>query len=210
MLKFQKVSLLKKLVAITVLGLMIAACSRINSGVSSQNLSSNELTSKTLTEYVKGHWIQFDSIKPLNSQQWRVVDAYANFTAAALSVYSLRTTAPLITVVSSQSKVISMFTKDLNLGINPEALYNKVTVESVDIHGCRASLVLELYYPHNRKLHYISSWVKPFDRSLINRSEHNLNSKSSSSRLNISSNQYGPWLFVGYNKVGGVDTPCGI
>ncbi len=54
-------------------------------------------------------------------------------------------TAALATVVSAQSGVTKMFARDLAAGNNPEAIYTKATVEAVAVHGCRASLTLELY-----------------------------------------------------------------
>jgi hypothetical protein len=38
-----------------------------------------------------------------------------------------------------------MFARDLAAGNNPEAMYTNATVEAVAVHGCRASLTLELY-----------------------------------------------------------------
>lgn len=72
--------------------------------------------------------------KRLSPAQWTVVDAYANFSSAALAVYTTRPVAALTTVVSAQSKVTAMFTRDLASATDPEALYSTVTVESVAIH----------------------------------------------------------------------------
>ena len=118
-----------------------------------------------MTEYVAGHWVPFTAVKRLSPAQSTVVDAYANFSSAALAVYTTRSAAALATAVSAQSKVTAMFTRDLATGTSPEALYTTATVESVTIHGCRASLTLELHYPGGRSLRYVSSWVRPFDRA---------------------------------------------
>lgn len=170
-------------------------------------------SSVTMIEYVGGHWVPFTSVRALNQSQWAVVDAYANFSSAALAVYTTRSVAPLATVVSAQSKVTSMFTRDLATGKNPEALYSKATVESVAIHGCRASITLELYYPGGRSLHYVSSWVRPFDRTALAHAKQRAAGQTSSrgnSLAALATTQYAPWQFVGDNRVGGVDTPCGI
>lgn len=169
-------------------------------------------STKAMTEYVAGRWVSFSSPDGLDQAQWAVVDAYANFSTAALAVYSTRSVAPLATVISPQSKVTGMFSRDLASGKNPESLYTKVTVTAVAIHGCRASLTLELYYPGGRSLHYVSSWVRPFDRAGI---AHRKTARSASAGLNrdvtaLAASQYAPWQFVGDNRVGGVDTPCGI
>ncbi len=167
----------------------------------------------TMTEYVAGHWVQFTAAKRLSPAQWTVVDAYANFSSAALAVYTTRSVAALATVVSAQSKVTKMFTRDLASGTNPEALYTRATVESVAIHGCRASLTVDLYYPGGRSLHYVSSWVRPFDRAGFARAKQPVTGATpphSDSLSALAATQYAPWLFVGDNRVGGVDTPCGI
>lgn len=96
-----------------------------------------------------------------------------------------------------------MFTRDLASGTNPEALYTTVTVESSALHGCRASLILE---------HYLSSWVRPFDRAEPGAKQPVTGSAPprSGNLSALAATQYAPWLFVGDNRVGGVDTPCGI
>lgn len=167
----------------------------------------------TMTEYVAGHWVRFTAAKRLSPAQWTVVDAYANFSSAALAVYTTRSVAALATVVSAQSKVTTMFIRDLASGTNPEALYTRATVESVAIHGCRASLTVELYNPGARSLHYVSSWVRPFDRAGIARAKPPVTGATPPRSIGLSTlaaTQYAPWLFVGDNRVGGVDTPCGI
>ncbi len=101
-----------------------------------------------------------------------------------------------------------MFTRDLATGADPEALYASATVEQVAISGCRARLTLELSYPGGRRLHYVSSWVRPFDRAGLS---HRRAGGSGYSTLSaLGADQYAPWQFVGDNRVGGVDTPCGI
>jgi len=164
---------------------------------------------KETMEYVGGHWIPFISAKPLSAAQWAVVDAYANFSSAALAVYADHSVDPLATVISPQSKVTKMFQKFLAEGKDPEALYAKAVVESVSISGCRARLTLELYYPSHPPLHYISSWVRPFNKALFHGSK-----AAQSSRAHVASGkgvaQYAPWLFVGDNRVGGYQAPCGV
>jgi len=167
-----------------------------------------------MTEYVAGHWVPFTAAERLRPAQWTVVDAYANFSSAAIAVDTTRSVAALATVVSAQSKVTAMFIRDLASGTNPEALYSTVTVESVAIHGCRASLTLELHYPGGRSVRYVSSWVRPFDRAGITRTkepETGATAPHRGGRLPaLAATQYAPWLFVGDNRVGGVDTPCDI
>jgi hypothetical protein len=117
-----------------------------------------------MEEYVAGHWVRFISRQPLSSEQWSVVEDYANFSSSVLAVYATsRSVAPLAPVVSPQSKVMAMFTHDLATGVNLEAPYVGTTVEQVSISWCRARLTLELSYPEGRRLHYVSSWVRPFD-----------------------------------------------
>lgn len=158
--------------------------------------------------YVGGHWVRFTSRRPLSAEQWSVVDDYANFSSAVLAVYATRSVAPLAPVVSPQSKVVAMFTRDLATGVDPEALYASATIEQVSISGCRARLTLELSYPGGRRLHYVSSWVRPFDRAGLS---HRGPGGSGHSTLSaLGTDQYAPWQFVGDNRVGGVDTPCGI
>jgi len=178
-------------------------------------------------EYVGGHWVSFTSAKPLSSSQWAVVDAYANFSSAALAVYADHSVYPLATVISPQSKVTKMFQKFLAEGKDPESLYTKATVESVDISGCRARLTLELYYPNRAPLRYISSWVRPFDKALLQPAGSSKKAPSSASGPSDKApqsaslkpalveskgevSQYGPWLFVGDNRVGGYQAPCGV
>jgi len=166
-----------------------------------------------MTEYVGDHWVPFTSAKPLSPTQWAVVDGYANFSSAALAVYTTRSVAPLATVVSAQSKVTVMFARYLVSGTNPEALYTKATVESVAIRGCRASLSRELYYPGGRSLHYASSWVRPFDRAAFGHRRQTAAGRSptqSASLAALAATQHAPWQLVGDNRDGGVDTPCGI
>ncbi|MDA8314174.1 MAG: hypothetical protein M0010_03225 [Actinomycetota bacterium] len=158
--------------------------------------------------YVGGHWVRFTSRRPLSAEQWSVVDDYANFSSAVLAVYATRSVAPLAPVVSPQSKVVAMFTRDLATGVDPEALYASATIEQVSISGCRARLTLELSYPGGRHLHYVSSWVRPFDRAGLS---HRGPGGSGHATLSaLGADQYAPWQFVGDNRVGGVDTPCGI
>lgn len=120
-----------------------------------------------MVEYVGGNWITFSSLKPLTSKQWSVVNAYANFSSAVLMAYKLRSVDPLFMVASAQSKVTFVIAKDLASGQNLPTLYSKVLVESVIIHGCRATMFLKLYYSNGRQLNYISSWVKPFNKLLV-------------------------------------------
>ncbi|MDA8313028.1 MAG: hypothetical protein M0Z46_20915 [Actinomycetota bacterium] len=195
------------------LGLVLAACgAAASTGLKGPT---SRASTTTVIEYVGGHWVPFTSAKPLSPAQWAVVDAYANFSSAALAVYATRSVAPLATVVSAQSKVTAMFARDLAAGKNPEALYTKATVESVAIRGCRSKLTLELYYPGGRSLHYVSSWVRPFDRAALApaHAKHQIPGRTSppgTSLAALAATQYAPWQFVGDNRVGGVDTPCGI
>lgn len=189
------------------LALMATACGAMSSAAD-RGSSTAPARPLTVTDYVAGHWVPFSSTTTLSPAQWSVVDAYANFSSAALAVYTTRSVAALATVVSPQSQVISMFTRDLAAGINPESLYIRVTVESVAIHGCRASLTLELFYPGGRSLHYVSSWVRPFDRAGLDPHLPGLGRGATSPTRAV--RQYAPWQFVGDNRVGGVDTPCGI
>lgn len=53
-------------------------------------------STKVTTEYVAGRWVPFTAPDGLDQAQWAVVDAYANFSAAALAVYSTRSAAPLV------------------------------------------------------------------------------------------------------------------
>jgi hypothetical protein len=199
------------LLVVGVLGLLAAACGSTSASPSAVSSSAGSSQTATMTEYVAGHWVSFTAAKRLSPAQWTVVDAYANFSSAALAVYATRSVAPLATVVSAQSKVTAMFTRDLASGTNPEALYTTATVESVAIHGCRASLTLELRYPGGRSLHYVSSWVRPFDRAaLANQHGKGPTARQGGSLTSLAATQYAPWLFVGDNRVGGVDTPCGI
>ncbi|MGC8511939.1 MAG: hypothetical protein ACP5P1_02725, partial [Acidimicrobiales bacterium] len=151
-------------VAVAAVGILAAACGTTTSA-GAKDPPASAAGTEAITEYVAGHWIPFNSPKALSPAQWAVVDAYANFSSAALAVYSTRSVGPLATVVSAQSGVTKMFSQDLAAGKNPEAIYTKATVEAVAVHGCRASLTLELYYPGGRSLHYVSSWVRPFDRA---------------------------------------------
>jgi hypothetical protein len=74
-----------------------------------------------------------------------------------LAVYEARSVAPLDPVVSPRSRVVAMFTRDLAIGVDPEAPYASATVEQVSISGCRARLTLERSYPGGRRLPYVSS-----------------------------------------------------
>jgi hypothetical protein len=118
-----------------------------------------------MEEHVAGHWVRFTSRQRLSAEQWSVVEDYANFPSAVLAVYAARSVAPLAPVVSPQSRVVAMFTRHVAIGVDPEALYTSAMVERVSISGCRARLTLELSYPGGRRLHYGSSWVRPFDRT---------------------------------------------
>ncbi len=143
----------------------------------------------------------FISAKALSATEWNVVDAYANFSTAVLAVYSTRS--------------VALLARDLATGTDPEALYTRATVESVAIRGCQAKLNLELYYPGGRSLHYVSSWVRPFDRATLAHAhaKHQVPGRASppgTSLAALAATQYAPWQFVGDNRVGGVDTPCGI
>lgn len=194
---------------------LLAACGTATSATTKQSAASSTATTKAMTDYVGGHWIPFTSPQGLTQAQWAVVDAYANFSSAALAVYSTRSVAPLATVVSAQSKVTSMFARDLASGTDPEALYIKATVESVAIRGCRASLTLDLYYPGGCSLHYVSSWVRPFDRAALApaHAKHQVPGRTSPPGASLTASaatQYAPWQFVGDNRVGGLDAPCGL
>jgi len=173
----QRISIAVVLVA---LGLALAACGATASTAAKDPTSRGSTT--TMIEYVGGHWVTFTSTKALSVAEWNVVDAYANFSSAALAVYTTRSVAPLATVVSRQSKVTAMFARDLATGTDPESLYTKATVESVAIRGCRSKLTLELYYPGGRSLHYVSSWVRPFDRAALAHAhaKHQVPSRTSS------------------------------
>jgi hypothetical protein len=200
------------LLAVALVALIgVGAAWGITASASSDPAAASGISVKTaaIEEYVAGHWVRFTSQHALSPEQWSVVDDYANFSSAVLAVYATRSVAPLAAVVSPQSHVVAMFTRDLATGSNPEALYAKATVEQVSISGCRARLTLELYYPGGRRLHYVSSWVRPFDRAgLAPRRPGASGRRPSLSAL--AADQYAPWQFVGDNRVGGVDTPCGI
>jgi hypothetical protein len=170
--------------------------------------SGRTVSMESMEEYVAGHWVRFTSRQPVGAEQWSVVDDYANFSFAVLAVYATRSLASLQTVVSSQSMVTKMFGRDLATGVDPEALHARATVEQVSISGCRARLTLELYYPGGRRLHYVSSWVRPFDRASLSRRQPGASAHSALRAL--TAGQYALWQFVGDNRVGGVDTPCGI
>jgi hypothetical protein len=201
-------------VLITALSLLAASCGGAAGGVAKPSGETSAL------EYVGGHWVRFSSPRPLSPEQWSVVDAYANFGTAVLAVYATHSVAPLATVVSAQSKVTAMFSRDLASGTDPEALYTSVTVDSVAIHGCRATLSLDLYYPGGRSLHYVSSWVRPFDAALLHGKGRRGGPKGTNAGSNASAGltgsaslvqaEHAPWLFVGDNRVGGLTTPCGI
>lgn len=191
------------------IGLLAAAC---GTSPNANATSSMQAGTTKMTEYVAGRWIPFSAVTPLSPSQWSVVEGYANFSSAALAVYTMHSVAALATVVSPQSGVVQMFTRDLATGKNPEALYIKAIVESVAIHGCRATIALELYYPGGRSLHYVSSWVRPFDPAGHTPAKQHLprGATGRGSLAALESTQYAPWQFVGDNRVGGIDTPCGI
>lgn len=172
-------------------------------------VAGHSATTAAMEEYVAGHWVRFTSRQALSAEQWSVVDNYANFSSAVLAVYANRSVAPLAAVVSSQSHVVAMFSRDLATGVDPEALYTSATVEQVSISGCRARLTLELYYPGGRRLHYVSSWVRPFDRAGLAHRRPGASGRGPTLSV-LAADQYAPWQFVGDNRVGGVDTPCGI
>jgi hypothetical protein len=195
-------------VALVSLAGVAAAWGITASGSSDPPASGTSVKTAAMEEYVAGHWLHFTSRQALSTEQWSVVDDYANFSSAVLAVYATRSLAPLQTVVSSQSQVVAMFSKDLESGTDPEALYSSATVEQVSISGCRARLTLELYYPGGRRLHYVSSWVRPFDRAGLPRRQPGASGDSTLRAR--AADQYAPWQFVGDNRVGGVDTPCGI
>lgn len=189
----------------TGLACTLAACGTTAAAAARTSQTSTPAPAASMSEYVAGHWIDFTSATALTPAQWSVVDAYATFSSAVLAVYTTHSVAPLATVVSPQSKVPAMFTRDLATGTNPEAVYVKASVLAVRITGCRASLALELFYPGGRRLHYVSSWVRPFDRASL--AHHPNRAQRHAARAAA---QHAPWLFVGDNRVGGVDTPCGI
>ena len=201
-------------VAATVVGSLLAASCGTRAVARPARESGKAALTSRMAEYVAGHWVSFTSVKPLDAVQWTVVDAYANFSSAVVAVYATHSVAPLTTIVSPQSKVSAMFSRYLSAGRNPEALYDRATVESVAIDGCRATVVLELHYPGGRGLHYVSSWVRPFDRTVLaggKREPGDRGAAASRRRLAaLTGTQYAPWQFVGDNRVGGVDTPCGI
>jgi len=195
----------------TALALTMGGCGGVSAG--SSGTPGTPAGARVMAEYVLGRWVAFRSTEALTPEQWSVVDAYANFSSAALAVYATRSVAALATVVSPQSHVTAMFKRDLASGTDPEALYTRAIVESVAIHGCRATLTLELYYPGGRRLHYVSSWVRPFDRSALRdpkRRRAGVGSPRAGGLTALTATQHGPWLFVGDNRVGGVETPCGI
>ncbi len=190
-------------------GITASASSRPARGSGPPNATPAMGRTAVMEEYVAGHWVHFTSRHALSSEQWSVVDDYANFSSAVLAVYATRSVAPLDVVVSPQSHVVAMFTRDLSSGIDPEALYMGATVEHVSIIGCRARLTLELYYPGGRTLHYVSSWVRSFDRAGLAHRRAGASGKRSGLSA-LAADQYAPWQFVGDNRVGGVDTPCGV
>ena len=99
------------------LGLVLAACgAAASTGLKGPT---SRASTTTVINYVGGHWVPFTSAKPLSPAQWAVVDAYANFSSAALAVYATRSVAPLATVVSAQSKVTAMFARHLAAGRTP-------------------------------------------------------------------------------------------
>ena len=203
----------RHLAASAVIVLLLAACGSL--GTTAQTESASRVTgARAVTEYVGGHWIPFTARHPLDSAQWAVVDAYANFSSAALAVFETRSVAALATVASAQSGVTKMFARDLAAGRDPEALYTRATVEAVAIRGCRASLTLELYYPGGRSLRYQSSWVRPFDRAPRGHGERRRadvgSSPSRAATAEPAIPQHAPWQFVGDNRVGGLDAPCGL
>ncbi len=205
------------LLALTAL-VAVATAWGITAATSSNAPSASPAGTKTMDEYVAGTWVPFTSTSPLNAEQWSIVNAYANFSTAAMDVYVDHSVAPLATVVSSQSHVTGMFSRYLAKGVNPEALYTRATVEQVSIHGCRARLSLELYYPRGRKLYYVSSWVRPFNRANFEHAHNQVYKLSGDQSGSVAGNQqataslgqHAPWQFIGDNRVGGVDTPCGI
>ena len=162
------------------------------------NLTSSGSTTK-MTEYADGHWIPFTSAKPLSPAQWAVVDAYADFTTAAFAVFTTHSVAPLVTVVSAQSRVAKMFARDLAAGTNAGVLYTKGTVESVAIHSDWARLSLKLYYPGGRIMYYVSTWARPFDQAG--------SSQPSANNTTLASGQYAPWQFLGDMGALGSSTP---
>jgi len=85
--------------------------------------------STTRLEYVDGHFVPFSTTHPLSSVQWDVVNAYARFSTAALQVYQDHSVLPLADVVSSTSKVSSMFQRFLDAHTNPEALSTRAQTE---------------------------------------------------------------------------------
>lgn len=69
-----------------------------------------------MEQHVAGNWVRFTSQQALSAEQWSVVDDYANFSSAVLAVYATRSVAPLAAVVSPQSHVVAMITRDLATG----------------------------------------------------------------------------------------------
>lgn len=187
-----------------VLVLALAACSKTPAPKSTTPAVSSSSTSMStttkMTEYADGHWIPFTSAKPLSPAQWAVVDAYANFTTAAFAVFTTHSVAPLVTVVSAQSRVAKMFARDLAAGTNAGVLYTKGTVESVAIHSDRARLSLKLYYPGGRIMYYVSTWARPFF-------DQAGSSQPSANNTTLASGQYAPWQFLGDMGALGSSTP---
>jgi hypothetical protein len=197
------------IVAVAALAAVASAWVLSGSSCSSAGSAAGGAEATAMQEYVGGHWVRFTAARPLTAAQWSVVDAYANFSSAVLAVYATGSVAPLATVVAPGSDVVAMFRRDLARGTRPAALYSSATVEQVSISGCRARLVLELSYPDGRRLHYVSSWFRPFYRTA---QTHRLAVRSAHRPAvgDLASPQFAPWQFVGDNRVGGVAAPCGI
>jgi hypothetical protein len=200
-----------KAIAILALAIALAGCG--GASTSSGDAQSAATPTNEVMEFVAGQWVPFRAAHYLSEEQWKVVAAYATFGSAVLAVYRVGNVGPLAVVLSPQSQAGAMFRRDLATGVKPEGLYDQATVLGVSIHGCRAKLTLELQYPGGRRLRYVSSWVRPFDRKLSvgAHAQGGARPGRRSSGLKVlARTQNAPWLFVGDNRVGGLTTPCGI
>lgn len=110
----------------------------------------------------------------------------------------------------------AMFARDLAIGSDPEALYTKTTVESVSIRGCRSKLNPGLYYPGRTEPALRVVVGRPFDWAAaagLAHTKHQVPGRTSppgASRGALAATQYAPRQFVGDDRVGGMDTRCGI
>ena len=189
----------------------VGAAWGISASASSSSPRAADPSAKTtaMEEYVGGHWVRFTSRHALSPEQWSVVDDYANFSSAVLAVYATRSVGPLAPVVSPQSHVVAIRPTRPRHGDQPRSALRQSHRRAGPISGCRARLTLELYYPGGRTLHYVSSWVRPFDRTGFAHGRPGPSGHRATLAA-LAADQCAPWQFVGDNRVGGVATPCGI